>query len=270
MEGRINSTGAKVLVVALVSLVLGVSQGLTADWSSILKEARAKYAKFEKEIKDMTIVQETKMTTPQGEMTSGTKILKKGKKFRMETTMQMQMPGVHGGMKTITIFDGKDTWMISPMMGKRKLSAEEEKKYQTEKNWWEVISEKAKIVGTEKVGNRDSYVVEFKEGKEFPFTKIWIDKKNLFLAKAESKGPKGKTMLWVFSDFRKIKRDYEMPYKTEMYVGGKLMSTNLVKSIEINKGLSDDLFNPEKVKVKGFSMQEMMKKMMKKGEGEKR
>lgn len=262
MARRINSTGAKVLVVALVSLVLGVSQGLTADWSNILKEIRAKYAEFEKEIKDMTIVRETKMTIPQGEMTSGTKILKKGKKFRMEITSQI--PGLSGGIKTIIISDGKETWMISPMTGKRKLSAEEEKEHQTARYWWEVISEKAKIVGTEKVGNRDFYVVEIKEGKKFLFTKVWIDKKNLVVVKAESKRPKGETMFWVFSDFRKIKKDYEMPYKTEIYVEGKLMSTTLVKSIEINKGLSDDLFNPEKVEVKGFSMQEMMKRMMNK------
>jgi hypothetical protein len=46
--------------------------------------------------------------------------------------------------------------------------------------------------------------------------------------------------------------------------GGKLMTTMIVKSLEINKGLSDDFFNPEKAKVKGFSMQDMMKKMMEK------
>jgi len=40
------------------------------------------------------------------------------------------------------------------------------------------------------------------------------------------------------------------------------VSTFLVKSLEINKGLSDELFDPNKVKVKKFDMQEMMKKMM--------
>ena len=63
-------------------------------------------------------------------------------------------------------------------------------------------------------------------------------------------------------DFRKVKGDWELPYKTEMYGNNELMSTTLVKSVEINKGLSDDLFNPDKVKIKGFNMQEMMKKMI--------
>jgi hypothetical protein len=56
MAKKINNAGVKVLLVVPVILVWGLSQGLTQDWSSILKEAEAKYAKFENNIKDMTIV----------------------------------------------------------------------------------------------------------------------------------------------------------------------------------------------------------------------
>jgi outer membrane lipoprotein-sorting protein len=54
-----------------------------------------------------------------------------------------------------------------------------------------------------------------------------------------------------------------MPYKMEMYVNDKLMSTSPVKSLEINQGLSDDLFSVAKVKVekkKGPDMPGIMKK----------
>jgi len=153
-------------------------------------------------------------------------------------------------------------------MGKKKLPKEKEKEQQAEKSWWGLVSEKAKIVGTEKVSNRECYVVEIQEQKESHFTKVWLDKKNLVLTKAESKGAKGKAMLWVYSDFKKIKGDWEMPYKTEIYEDTKLMSTTLVKSLKVNKGLSDDLFNPDKVKAKGSGMQEMMKKMMRERKGE--
>ncbi len=41
------------------------------------------------------------------------------------------------------------------------------------------------------------------------------------------------------------------------------MSTVVVKSVEINKGLSDNLFDPNKVEIKSpVDMQEMMKRMM--------
>jgi outer membrane lipoprotein-sorting protein len=238
--------------------------------SSILEKLEAKYAKFEEEIKDMTTVQEIKVVTPEGEMVSEMQMLRKGEKFRMDTTMQMSqapdMPEGMGEMKTIIIYDGKDTWMISSFTGKKKkLSGKDEKQYQRERNWWKLISEKAKLLGTEKVGKRECYVVKIEE-EEYPFTKLWLDKRNLVLIKNESKGTEGEIILLIHSDFRKIKGDWEMPYKTEMYTDGELMATSLVKSIKINKGLSDDLFDPDKVKIKrkGFGM-EMMREMIREG-----
>ncbi len=268
MGKRINHTGVRVVLLALVSLTLAVNQGFTQDLSSILKKLEVKYAKFEEEIKDMTTVQEIKVVTPEGEMVSEMQMLRKGEKFRMDTTTQMSqspdMPEGMGEMKTIIIYDGKDTWMISSFTGKKKkLSGKDEKQYQRERNWWKLISEKAKLLGTEKVGKRECYVVEI-EQEEYPFTKLWLDKRNLVLIKNESKGTEGEIILLIHSDFRKIKGDWEMPYKTEMYTDGELMATSLVKSIKINKGLSDDLFDPDKVKIKrkGFGMREMMKQMM--------
>ncbi len=271
MTEKINRAGVKVVLLALVSLTLAVNQGFTKDLSSILKKLEAKYAKFEEEIKDMTTVQEIKVVTSEGEMVSEMQMLRKGEKFRMDTTIQMSqapdMPEGMGEMKTIIIYDGKDTWMISSFTGKKKkLSGKDEKQYQRERNWWKLISEKAKLLGTEKVGKRECYVVEIEE-EEYPFTKLWLDKRNLVLIKNESKGTEGEIILLIHSDFRKIKGDWEMPYKTEMYTDGELMATSLVKSIKINKGLSDDLFDPDKVKIKrkGFGMHEMMREMIREG-----
>ncbi len=268
MTEKINRAGVRVVLLALVSLTLAVNQGFTKDLSSMLKELEAKYAKFEEEIKDMTTVQEMNVVTPEGEMVSEMQMLRKGEKFRMDTTIEMSqapdMPEGMGEMKTIIIYDGKDTWMISSFTGKKKkLSGEVEKQYQRERNWWKLISEKAKIAGTEKVGKRDCYVVEIQE-EEYPFTRLWLDKTNLVLIKGESKGTEGETILLICSDFKKIKGGWEMPYKTEIYADGELMSTSLVKSLKINKGLSDDLFDPKKVKIerKGYGMREMMKEMM--------
>ena len=92
----------------------------------------------------------------------------------------MEVPGMPkemGGMETIIIYDEKDMWMISPFMGKKKLSDKEKAQYQIEKNYWELVSENAEIVGTEKIDDRECYVVDIKEQKESPFTKIWLDKK---------------------------------------------------------------------------------------------
>ncbi len=271
MGRRIKSAGVVMLGVVVISLVFGVSQALASDLATIVKEAQAKYAKFEKEVKDMTTVHETVTTEPK--MTSEMKTFKKGEKFRLEHKVQMpeeaEMPEGMGmaEMEFIVIYDGKDIWVISPFTGKEKLSEEEAKQYGREKNWWDWLKDVGKVVGSEKVGGRDCYVVEVEDEEvedkeEFPFTRLWLDKKNLTMVKCEIDAPTGEKMVFVYSDFRKIKGDWEIPYKTEVYMNGRLMSTSVVKSLKINQGLSDDLFDPDKVEVKGFDMQEMMKKMM--------
>lgn len=229
------------------------------DLSSILKDVEARYSRFEKEIQDMTILQETRMTTPGGEMAQNINLQTKGKKFRMESNMQMpEGSGMPGGMQTITIYDGKDIWMISPFTGKQKMPEISGRQYQVERNWWDYISSDATIVGSEVVSGKDCYIITVKE--EAPFNKLWLDKNSLIMVKAEFKGAGNETMLLVYSNFRKVMGDWEMPYKTEMYQGDKLFSTAITKSIEINKGLTDELFNPDMVKVP--SMEEMTKQMM--------
>jgi outer membrane lipoprotein-sorting protein len=72
-------------------------------------------------------------------------------------------------------------------------------------------------------------------------------------------------MVVIFSDLKKVKGQWEMPYKTEMYAKGKLMSTVVITALQVNKGIADDQFNADKVPVekKGFGMGDMMKQMMK-------
>ena len=55
-----------------------------------------------------------------------------------------------------------------------------------------------------------------------------------------------------------------MPFRTEMYSGKDLISTVVVKSVEVNKGLADDLFDPDKIKASaGPDMKGMMEQMKK-------
>jgi len=253
---------AKVIISAVALMILAgwVNRAAAVDWQDVLKQVKSLQSRYKSEIKDMTWVQESKMTAPNGgEMTHEMKLFKKGEKFRMES--KMQGPQMPGGMETTVIFDGQDTWMISAFTGKKKLSGGQEKQYQAQRDWWGQVSDKASVVGSETVSGRDCYMVDVNDPQKSSFTKMWVDKKSLNLIKGEMKNPKGETSSWVSSDFRKIKGDLEMPYKMEMFQNGKLMSASVVKSVEINKGLADDLFNPEKVQAKGMDFQQMMKGM---------
>jgi len=261
-----------ILLVISVTLFFAMDQGFSQSLSDILIKAESNYKNFNQEFKDMAIVFDTKIYTPEGEMTSEMKLFSKGEKSRSEIIMQFPesagMPQGMGSMQTIIIFDGRDTWMISPFAGKNKLTtqqAEEQMQYQTGMNWWKSIPDNAKYIGMERINNRECYIIEIKTEEASLYGKIWVDKNNLFLVQTEGEGDSGQTMRMVFSDFRKIKDNWELPYKTEGFLDGEQMMTVLLKSFEINQGLSDDLFDVDKVETSGPNMQEMMQNLMQQG-----
>ncbi len=267
------SRGKIALLTVFLGLTLGAGQGFAAEWSSIHKKLKVKYASFEKEVKDMTIVQEMQIEHDKNKVISKNKVYRKGKKSRVETSIptppKAENPAGMKPMKTIYISDGRNEWVISPFMGKKKLSPKEQKNYQIGTDWYDQIPTKAKITGSEKIGKHNCYVIEFTPTDSFSFTKIWLEKKNLLLIKALGQGEEERVLSIINSDFKKIKTTWEMPYKTQIYLGKQLSSTLLVRSLKINEGLSDDLFDPDKVETKGNAMpagmpnmQEMMQQMM--------
>ncbi len=262
-----------ILLVVSVILFSTIDQGFSQSLSDILRKAESNYKNFNQDFKDMSMVFDSKIYTPEGEMTSEMKLFTKGEKSRSEIVMQFPkaagMPEGMGSMQTIIIFDGQDNWMISSFTGKTKLTpeqTEEQMQYQTGMNWWRSISDKAKYVGIEKIEGRECYLLELEMERESLYSRIWVDKNNLFLVQTEGKNDSGETMRMIFSDFRKIKGEWEFAYKTEMFINGKLMFTLLVKSYKLNQGLSDDLFDVDKVEVSGPNMQEMMQNLMQQGE----
>jgi len=268
-----NTLKWPVILLAVSIILLSMAgQGFSQSVSDILKEAENNYKDFTQEFADMAIIFDTKMYTPEGEMTSEMKLFTKGEKSRSEVVMQFPesagMPEGMGSMQVIIIFDGQDTWMISPFVGKNKLTsqqAEEQMQYQTGMNWWKSIPDNAKYIGIERINNRECYVIEIKAEEASLYGRIWVDKKNLFLVQTEGEGESGQTMRMVFSDFRKIKDNWELPYKTEGFLDEVQMMTILLKSFEVNQGLSDDLFDADKVEASGPNMQEMMQNMMQQG-----
>ena len=176
------------------------------------------------------------------------------------------MPAGMGDMKSIMIFDGKDLWTINQFTGKQKLPVDADASAKNRISWWEDLPSKGKIIGSEKVGGRDCYIVEiWDEEKEEDKIKKWVDKKALILVQMEFKGGKGETFKMVNSNFKKVEK-WEMPYTIEVFTGGKLMTKSTIKTLNINKGLSDELFDADKVKMEGKGVPGMpdMKDMMKK------
>lgn len=255
---KMKGNRVKWLVILLwvsVILLTGISQVFSQSLSDILKKAENKYVNFNQDFKDIAIIFDSKIYGPDGEMFSEMKLFLKGEKSRSETLIQIPetagMPEGKDGILAIAIFDGQDTWMVSPFTGKTKLTteqAEEQMYYQTGMNWWKFISNKTKYVGTRKVNNIECYLFELEIERKSPYKRIWVDKDRLFLIQAEGKNSSGDNIRTIFSDFRKVKGNWEFPYKVEAFINEKLMITVLVRSFEINQGLSDDLFDVNKIR----------------------
>jgi outer membrane lipoprotein-sorting protein len=241
-------------------------------WDGLKAKIEAKYKGFSTEVKDMELVMisETKGMEKTGPVE--VKMFTKGEKYRMESKMEMPegsgMPSGMGEMESIVIFDGKDTWTINQFTGKQKLPADAAAaaNANTRMTWWEDLPVNGKIIGSEKIGDKDCYIVEvWDEEKKDDKMKGWVDKVSLLLIQMEFKSGEGKTFKTVNSNFKKL-NEWEMPYTMEMFADGKLMTKTTIKTLEINKGLSDDLFDADKVKVESKSMPGMpnIKDMMNK------
>jgi len=257
-----------VLGMTTAVLALGVSSGYSTDLSKIIQKAKANYV--DAEIEDMAVVsvmktdfQETEGMNPEKE--------KLFQEMFGETEMKTWRKGVKYKIdmeRVVMLYDGKDSWLITSIFGKQKLSTEEGKPEQSEWNWWDMISEEAEIVGTEIINKRECLVIKNQIGELTG--KMWVDQKDVVLVKLETEEDEDVPQATlVFSDHRNVKGDWKIPYKIESYIDGELKSAILVQSVRINQGLSDDLFDPDKVEVKddGQFSPEKFKEMMEKKEG---
>ncbi|MCR4439131.1 MAG: outer membrane lipoprotein-sorting protein [bacterium] len=249
------------MITAALGLCIAIAGVATAiDWAGLVKEARARHERLQAEIKDLTLQQVMETITEQGKIQSQMTIYTKGDKSRAEVQTELA-PGM-GKMENIVIGDGKDYWLVSPMMGTQKVPREEGEKYASDWEWWDRVTSDARVVGEEKVNGRSCYAVQGTPKEGSPFSKLWIDKDAFLLVKAEGKAEgMEKPMSVQCSDFRAVHKDFEIPFRTDVYIEGKLASTTRVTSAKVNTGLADDLFDPKKAKPKGPSMKDMMKMM---------
>lgn len=249
-------------VLLVLSALCGAASALTAD--EVLKGASERYGKFTSSVKDLTVEQE--MTAVQGQMKTQMKMMRKGAKYRVESTTSGPAGGPGAQMRpmaTTIIFDGKDTWMVSPFAGKRKMETDEALGRGPELSWTEKLKGRLVLLGEEKVADRNAWVIEVKQDEKSSavpesFSKVWIDTGNYWMLKAQSKMPNGIAES-RFSDFRKVEGDYSWPFLHEVFIDGVLQSKSVTKSVKTNTGLSDDLFDASKLKSQGMSLEDMMK-----------
>jgi len=233
MFRRFALIGSCCLLAAIVAVAVAAED-------TALRDLRVRWEAATKAIQDMTIEQEMKSGQAGQDMTMQIKLQRKGVKFRSESQIQ--------GTTTVTISDGTDYWMVTPA-GPQKLPMAPQ---QPDPTNWQNLPENAHIAGRETVGDRACHIVEF-EAPHGTTTRMWVDQESPTPVKVESKTSPGITTTILFSDFRKVYQDYEMPFKCEMSINTKtnsvrgvldvLQATITTKSIKVNSGLDDKLFD---------------------------
>lgn len=244
------------------SLSAGV--GLAEDIGDIVAKLQAKYGKYEKLVKDLTMSMDVTVANGKNTMTSENTMYYKEPKFRMDSKVNM---GQSGAMTTTIVFDGDEMWMVSPM-GTHKLGDKDQVKYDRDKSWrwWSYLTENGTVTSSETVDGHDCWVIEFPQADEKAknqarphFSKLWLAKDVLVQVKAEVLTEKKKKAVIVYSDIKPAIGKMEMPYKTETFVDGKLASTAVIRSVEYNKNLPDELFSAAKAKSENKGLGGMLK-----------
>lgn len=245
-----------ILMLVMVLLMAASSRGLCKTIAQLRKDLVAKFEKFDKHVKDMTV--ETETTMSQGErgmVVLKSKILRKGLKMRIENTVKIDTGEAQAQEMTSTmVYDGENAWMINPLGQAIKI----EDIPQEHMDPTRFIPEGALITGEGKVDGRLCHVISYIESQtsyvnpESPMEyKLWLDKERLIPLKMEM----GDVVL-LFKDYKKIAGMWGVPYKT-LITGGPQEAVFYVKNVKVNTGLSDKLFKVEATESK--SLKEMMK-----------
>jgi outer membrane lipoprotein-sorting protein len=229
------------------------------DITNLIADANARYGGIYAEMTDMTIKQQATVKDDAAETIMSMTMHRKGDKWRNEA----QIGDGAESMNMTTLFDGTDYWSV--MMGmKTKLPKGEMDSKGMAEDYWKDIPDSAKMVGEETLNGRDCWIVEWNEDQE-PM-RTWIAKDDLMHVQTITQSG-GKTTKIINSDFRKVHKDFMIPYVTEVYSGDKLIMTSIIREFTSNTGLADELFDPEKLGGSEMNMQNLdLEKMMKQAE----
>ncbi|HVO76426.1 MAG TPA: outer membrane lipoprotein-sorting protein [Candidatus Bathyarchaeia archaeon] len=260
MRRSITFAAATVSLTLCFALAPAGCSALT--WPELSKKMIDDCAKYERGIKDMTLTMEMSIPSSEGAMTSQSVLYRKGARFRAEVTLEgmsgSEAPAETTSMKTIVINDGKDVWIIAPMVGKSRVPPEEGNKYRGQWTCSDYIPADAQVIGSEKIDGRSCYVLSVIDSTS-DIAKLWIDQKDFLLVKLEGKAREGEAMTARFSDFRTVSGGLVLAHRIEMFSGADLITTTVIKSVEFNTGFSDDLFDPDMAQSETPGAPKMMK-----------
>jgi len=227
--------------VGFVFIAMLVSNSLFAvSVKTIVDEMNERYTKIMEKSGGIKITQEINSISDGAKISSNQIILKKGSKYKISTVSEMDIDVEK--TKNVILFDGMNVWFISPFVGITLMPKDEPLKEGVLDDFAKLIPKNSVLSGTEEVNGEECYIIETPEGEGSALDKIWISKSRFIPLKASGKMGKEIVNL-IFSDYKKIKDIWGIPYKIETFLGENLISSTNVKSVQTGINISDDTFD---------------------------
>jgi outer membrane lipoprotein-sorting protein len=238
--------GLLLLTAALLMLLPRVpAQAQDQECESLVARVQAQCDRFMAEVFDMTVVQ----TQTSVDAETQQRVFRKGTKSRVETIVaarSQDLGTVSRGPEpsnTVLIYDGTDGWIIEGGNDKTKIPSAELTAYTTTNSCWGFHPASAEVDQAHKIPDKNCCVVGLQDGDTR--YELYLCTERLIILEGSTVNAAGRNLHWVHSDFRKVGRDFYFPFKTEVYVDRELQSTTVVRSIEVNTGLTDEVFDAD-------------------------
>ncbi len=227
-------------------LVLGVISFQVALWAGTLDDIVSRLDEkgkaFKAKVQTLKIVARTKGAFGDQEVEIENVVYQKGNKLRSESQpvkAPKDIPAEY--LKSISIFDGKDLWVISQGQTQRipvdKVGLNKMNPV-GDVDWLSNLKGRLKLVGEETVNGRPCYVLAMDND-----VKLYLDKETLDWLKLEQEVGGNKIVL-VRSGFKAVQGapGVRFPRRMEMYLDGEKVADTEVVDVTINPDLPDSLF----------------------------
>ena len=248
-------TKRRLFLVIFITLFAGTT---LAKGSSIketfLKNLNTRLSLFKKKIKDLKIVADVKIYTPKGTIKAKGDLYMKGP-YQRQDIQVVDIPvmgmksALFANMHTITISTPKGVWSITPI-GKMKVSKNSTPKQPQMdiSGWIKTVVKYISNVKKVKKGKHTFYEVTLKDSGIWKKAVFRSDMALTYVSGISNIHNKKTKIEFFLSDFNPI-AGLPFPHKLVMKVNGVTTSEFFIKKLQINKGLSDDLFDPDKVSI---------------------
>ena len=225
-----------------------------------VKNLNTRITSFKKKIKDLKIIADVKIYSPKGTIKAKGVLYMKGPYQRqdiqvIDIPMMGVNPALFANMHTITLSTPKGVWSITPI-GKMKVSKNNTAKQPQMdiSNWMNTVIKYISSVKKVKKGKHTFYEVTLKNSGVWHKAVFRDDMALSYVSGTTNIHNKKTKIEFFFSDFNPIAK-LPFPHKLIMKINGVTTSEFLIKKLQVNKGLPDSLFDPDKVSVPGPAKQ---------------